>query len=148
MNKILLVDDEVEILSALSYLLKRAGYDVDSVTDGVQALEKLYTNQYVAVVCDYIMPKLDGIGLLREVRAEKNFTPFLFLSGHAGHREELEVSSLGAYELIQKPHIDKVIPGLKKLIQSHSEVKILIDHAHEDSSEFLDLLHGSHRKIG
>jgi CheY-like chemotaxis protein len=66
---ILLVDDDPAIRRFLTVLLEKDGYDVDAVSDGVQALRKLKRNEYTAVLLDLLMPRVNGFEVLQEVRA-------------------------------------------------------------------------------
>ena len=144
-NKILLVDDEPEILSTLKYLLVHEGFEVETVLDGEAAFELLSFTRFDAIVCDLIMPRLDGMGLLKRIRGMNMLLPFIFLSGHAGEKEELEVTSFGAYELIHKPHLNLIAPALQKLLHVDKEVKIL-QRSGEVANEFLELLHNTNKK--
>ena len=64
---ILIIDDEPGIVSALAYLLRRDGYDVDTASNGRLALKKLQQRAYDLILCDLRMPELDGPGLYREI---------------------------------------------------------------------------------
>lgn len=145
-NKILLVDDEPEILNTLGFLLAHEGYEIETASNGEEALVALADNSFKAVVCDLLMPKLDGLSLLRKVRSDNKLIPFLFLSGHAGIEEELEVTNFGAYDLVHKPHLNQIPGALSKLIQADKEVKMLQDSGVE-AMEFLELLHNSNKRV-
>ena len=66
--KLLLVEDEIKLSEALSVLIGRAGYTVDPVFDGMTAWEKIRQNQYDVIVLDRMLPRLDGLSLLKEIR--------------------------------------------------------------------------------
>ena len=94
-------------------LLQKAGYSVDAVETGVQALEKVRTNQYGAVLMDVQMPEMDGLESTRQIRAlEKNtsrHTPIIALTAHAllGDRERFLAAGMDDY--ITKPLEAKVL---------------------------------------
>lgn len=138
--KILIIDDEPEICSLLRYLLSREGFDAHVAESSLEALKLLQSSKYDGVVCDFAMPVMDGITLLKTIRSDKNFTPFIFLSGHAGNKEELEMVNLGACEVIQKPNVKLVAPALRNLLKSASELRGL-EKAGEEAEEFLIMLH-------
>jgi CheY-like chemotaxis protein len=64
-RRVLIVDDEAAIRSLITTFLTRAGYRVDVAVDGQEAIEKLQSNEYDAVVTDLMMPRVDGIGVVR-----------------------------------------------------------------------------------
>ena len=66
---VLVVEDEESIRRYVTDVLQKQGYNVDTATDGVAAVEKLATKRYDAVVLDLIMPRLDGFGVLRFIEA-------------------------------------------------------------------------------
>lgn len=138
--RILIIDDEPEICSLLRYLLSREGFDAHVADSSLDALKLLQSSQFDGVVCDFAMPGMDGITLLKNVRSEKNFTPFIFLSGHAGNKEEHEMINLGACEVIQKPNVKLVAPALKALLKNACELKGL-EKAGEHAEDFLIMLH-------
>lgn len=146
-KKILLIDDETEILSLLSFLLKVEGYDVHTSDNSPEALEMILKNNYDGVVSDLSMPDMNGVELLRKIRSENLITPFVFLSGHARPEDEHDMANLGAYELIMKPHVERVSHSLKKLIKDIKEVKVL-EKVGEEAGEFLEMLHETNRKVG
>ena len=138
--KILIIDDEPDICSLLRFLLTREGFDPQVAESSGEALDQLFNTEYDGVVCDFAMPGMDGVTLLRKLRAQNNFTPFIFLSGHAGPKEEHEMINLGAYELIQKPNVKLIAPALKNLIKNSQELKSL-EKAGKGGQEFLIMLH-------
>ena len=78
--KILIVDDEKQLTSALSMLLKKRGFECDCVYDGEDALEYALTGVYDAVVLDWMLPKLSGIEVLERLRAKGIATPVIMLT--------------------------------------------------------------------
>lgn len=138
--KILIIDDEPEICSLLRFLLTRDGFDPHVADTSEAALHMILTSDFEGVVCDFAMPGMDGITLLKKVRAEKNFTPFIFLSGHANFKEAHEMINLGAHELIQKPHVKLIAPALRNLLKNSFELKCL-ENSGVQGEDFLMMLH-------
>jgi two-component system response regulator GlrR len=139
-SHILLIDDEPEILDILRMMLKTDGFEVSTADCGEAALKKLGEASYDAVVCDYMMPRMDGITLLKEVRKNKNYTPFVFFSGNAEYTHAVKMKSLGAYEFIQKPHVELLADVLTKTIKHNETIKILNPGLDDDDDGFMDLL--------
>ena len=69
-RRLLVVEDEANIVEALSYVLQRAGFQVETVSDGDEALERLKRESYAAVVLDIMIPGMNGFEILRAVRAD------------------------------------------------------------------------------
>jgi CheY-like chemotaxis protein len=99
---ILLVDDDVSSINALSNLLKFE-YDFEVATNGVDALEKFRGRTFDLVVTDVKMPRMDGIELLRNIRALGNKTPIIVMTGYPDKTVKNESERLGVFAFITKP---------------------------------------------
>lgn len=110
-SKILVVDDEKDILELLKYNLTREGYTVITAHDGLAALEKLSYNPDL-VILDVMMPKMDGYEVCRQIKTIEKFknTPILFLTAKTSEADEIRGLNLGASDFIQKPiSINKIM---------------------------------------
>jgi two-component system alkaline phosphatase synthesis response regulator PhoP len=103
-SKILLVDDEKDIIEFLQYNLEEEGFDVLCAYDGEEALEKI-SNKPDLVILDVMMPKMDGYEVCKFIRNKKGFEniPVIFLTAKSGEVEEIKGLELGASDFIQKP---------------------------------------------
>lgn len=101
--KLLLVEDEKKLSEALSVLIGRAGYEVDAVYDGMHAWDKIRETSYDVIVLDRMLPKLDGLSLLKEIRKEKNTTPVIFLTAKDAPNERVAGLEAGADDYLIKP---------------------------------------------
>ena len=81
--KLLLAEDERSLSKALTVILEKNNYLVDAVYDGAEALEYLRTDRYDGVILDIMMPKADGITVLKTLRACGDRTPVLLLTAKA-----------------------------------------------------------------
>ena len=104
MKKILLADDEKDIVEFLQYNLRQEGFDVIAAYDGLETLEKIKENPDL-ILLDIMMPKMDGYEVCKKIRATKGFehTPIIFLTAKAGEVNEIKGLELGASDYIQKP---------------------------------------------
>jgi len=83
MAHILLVEDSPEVSMSVREILGASGHTVDEAVSGKQALERLKTTKYDAIVSDIWMPEMDGIALLKEIRGAGNKIPVVVISGGA-----------------------------------------------------------------
>ena len=116
MTKILLINDEPDIVEFLKYNLEQNGYDVIVGHDGLQALKKLSENPDL-IVLDIMMPHLDGYEVYQKIRENKKFrdVPIIFLTAKSGETDEIKGLELGASDFIQKPISPKKLIARIKL---------------------------------
>lgn len=105
MTTILTVDDTASMRQMISFTLNDAGYDVAEATDGVEALEAAKSSKFDAIIADINMPNMDGISLVKELRAipEYKFTPILMLTTESQDSKRKEGKEAGATGWIVKP---------------------------------------------
>ena len=119
MGKIILtVDDSATIRQMLTLTLKDAGYEVVEAVDGEDALEKLAGNPVHMVITDLNMPKLDGIGLIREIRKipQHRFIPIIMLTTESQESKKQEGKSAGASGWIVKPFKPQQLLSVVRMI--------------------------------
>ncbi|CAN5697593.1 MAG: response regulator transcription factor [Actinobacteria bacterium] len=100
--RLLLADDENDILEPVSYALRSAGFEVDCVSDGEAALETALRGDYEVVILDVVMPKLSGTDVCRRLRA-RSAVPIVMLTARDGEVERVVGLELGADDYITKP---------------------------------------------
>lgn len=100
---VLLVDDERSVLMALAGLLSRSGFECVTCRDGAQAVARLGTRRFDAIISDIAMPRLDGIELLHATRRLALGVPVIVLSGSAGNDRAVEALGLGAFAYLTRP---------------------------------------------
>ncbi len=129
-TKILLVDDEKDIVEFLQYNLEQEGFQVISAHDGKEALEKLVERPDL-IVLDVLMPKIDGFEVCKKIRSMDEFknTPVIFLTAKTAEIDEIQGLNLGADDFIQKPIsprklIARVKSNLRKNETAQSETVI------------------------
>lgn len=101
--RILVVEDSKDMNHLIVKTLKKAGYSVDGCFDGEEAKLYLLGAEYDAILLDVMMPKLDGYGLLTQMRAQGNDTPVLFLTAKDTISDRVKGLDLGADDYLVKP---------------------------------------------
>ncbi|MBO5037517.1 MAG: response regulator transcription factor [Clostridia bacterium] len=105
--KLLLAEDEKELSNAIVAILKHNNYSVDAVYDGEDALCYLQNGDYDGAILDIMMPKLDGLSVLRQIRAEGNNIPVLILTARSETDDLVEGLDCGADDYLTKPYSSK-----------------------------------------
>ena len=103
MDKILVVDDELNMRLVLKALLNKEGYDVVTASDGLEALKILKGSDVKVIVTDLKMPKLDGMGLLERVVRDYPATPVIIITAHGTIATAVDALKKGAFDYITKP---------------------------------------------
>ena len=101
--RILLAEDERSLSRAVTALLERSKYSVDAVYDGEEALAYLETGNYDAVILDIMMPKVDGLTVLRHLRESGNLIPVLMLTAKSEVSDKVLGLDSGANDYLTKP---------------------------------------------
>jgi two-component system OmpR family response regulator len=115
--RVLIVEDEVDLLSSLAKALREAGYAVDTAEDGDEGLFKARSWDYDAVVLDVMLPGLDGWDLLQQLRTEKR-TPVLMLTARDAVLDRVRGLDTGADDYVTKPFdLDELLARLRALIR-------------------------------
>ena len=120
--KILITEDTRDMNRALTVLLEHNGYDVDSAYDGEEAEELIMHNGYDAIVLDIMMPKKDGIEVLKDIRAKNIITPVLMLTAKVEIDDRVAGLDAGADDYLTKPFAMKeFLARIRALVRRKSE---------------------------
>lgn len=101
--RILIAEDEVSIAKALEVMLRKNKYAVDIVHNGLDARDYIDQYSYDGIVLDIMMPKMDGLTVLREIRKQGNKTPVLFLTAKSEIEDRVAGLDAGADDYLPKP---------------------------------------------
>ncbi len=119
MATILAVDDSASMRQMVSFTLKGAGYEVVEASDGKDALDKAKGQKFDLVISDVNMPIMDGITLIKELRAltEYKFIPLLMLTTESGDDKKVQGKTAGATGWIVKPfNPDQLLATINKVL--------------------------------
>lgn len=119
--RLLLAEDEKALSKALTAILERNNYSVDAVYDGQSALEYLETDNYDGVILDIMMPKVDGLTVLRKVREKGNLIPILLLTAKSEVDDKVEGLDAGANDYLTKPfHSKELLARIRAITRTQS----------------------------
>lgn len=125
--KILIVDDEPDILEFVGYNLKKEGYQIEQASNGYQAIEKAKKTNPHLILLDIMMPEMDGVTTCHTLRRNSNFDHTLIAFLTARHEEYSEVAGLaaGADDYIHKPISPRLLNSrVKALLRRHKKLNI------------------------
>ena len=113
--RVLFVDDEEELVSAVIERLEIRGVAARGATNGVDALHLIDSEEFDVVVVDVKMPGLGGLGLIRRIKARRPDLQVVLLSGHGSAEDAEEGMRLGAVDYLMKPvNIDTLVDILRR----------------------------------
>ena len=101
--KLLVVDDDLDLLNLIAYALRQAGYLVVEASDGRSALRVFEEEQPDLVILDYNLPHISGLQVLKEIRAGGNRTPIMLLTVRSAEEDQVEALEEGADDYLTKP---------------------------------------------
>jgi DNA-binding response OmpR family regulator len=113
---VLIAEDEPSILDSLDFILRRAGYSIESVTDGEAALAAIRRQRPRLVVLDVMLPKRSGFEVLKQIRADDltRDLPVMILTAKGQAQDRQIAEQLGASSFITKPYANAEVVGTVK----------------------------------
>lgn len=138
--KILIAEDDKDLQHALRFFFERNHFTVDVVDNGSDALAYLQLGNYDVAVLDVMMPKQDGVSVIRKIREEKNPTPVLLLTAMAEIEDRVEGLDAGANDYLPKPFdLRELLARVRVLTRSQSQqsAKIQIGNFVLDTARFV-----------
>lgn len=127
--KLLLVEDSLQLNKALSTVLKRNSFVVDSAFDGEEALLFLDQYKYDVIILDIMLPKVNGLEVLKTARSKKINTPIIMLTAKSTTEDKITGLDLGADDYLPKPFIvDELLARIRALLRrkpAYDEVESL-----------------------
>ena len=127
--KLLLVEDSLQLNKALSTVLKRNSFVVDSAFDGEEALLFLDQYKYDAIILDIMLPKVNGLEVLKVARSKKINTPIIMLTAKSTTEDKITGLDLGADDYLPKPFVvEELLARIRALLRrkpAYDEVETL-----------------------
>ncbi len=120
--RLLLAEDEKDLSRALTAILQRSNYSVDAVYDGEEALAYVNSNNYDGLILDIMMPKLDGLTVLRTLRNQGNPIPILLLTAKSEIDDKVTGLDAGANDYLTKPFAAKeLLARIRAMTREHTQ---------------------------
>ena len=135
---ILIVEDEKGIVDFLKQGLEEENYTISTALDGTEGLKKALELPVDLVLLDWMLPKMQGIDVCKNIRLEKNNLPIIFLTSKDTVQETIEGLKAGANDYIKKPFsFDELLERIKIHFRAKDEVKVLtLGNIKVDKSKF------------
>lgn len=119
--RILLVEDNIRLSEAIGESLQKAGFEVDAVSEGEEALTVLPLQPYDAIILDLGLPDMDGMKVLEELRSQKNAVPVLVLTARGALSDKISGLNGGADDYMVKPfEVDELVARIRALLRRPS----------------------------
>ncbi|MFT9030071.1 response regulator transcription factor [Leuconostoc pseudomesenteroides] len=122
MTKILVVDDEVAISTLLQYNLEQNGFEVTTAGDGSSAYQLAKSEQFDAILLDLMLPNVDGMTVLKQIRQDKITTPVILVTAKGDEFDRVFGLELGADDYITKPFSPREVIARLKAVLRRSQV--------------------------
>ena len=130
LKRILVVDDEENTRIALTRLLSREGYEVNTAANGLEALNSLRNNPAELIITDLNMPEMNGLAFLRELNREYPTSNVIMITAFGEVESYLEALNLGAFEYLNKPlRLEELRKVMGKMFPVPSGERRTIDEA-------------------
>ncbi len=115
---ILIIDDEIELLEKLCQVLKREQYTIETAADGQEGLEKVFNDSYDLILLDVMLPYVNGLEILKEIRTSGIATPVLMLTAKGDIDDKVKGLDLGADDYLAKPFsVAELLARVRALIR-------------------------------
>jgi DNA-binding response OmpR family regulator len=122
--RLLIAEDELDLAEALTVFFEKNQFTVDAVNDGLSAYEYAGADDYDAIILDVMMPKLDGIEVLKRLRADGNKTPIMMLTAKAQKDDRITGFDAGADDYLPKPfEPDELLSRVRAILRRREEYK-------------------------
>jgi len=129
-EKVLLVDDEKDFLETLADRMRNRGMAVDTSTSAIDALKRIDTESYDAIILDLMMPGMDGLEALKLVKARRPELQVILLTGFGTLEKGIEAMKLGATDFVEKPADLETLT--QKIKNAHAKKMILVEKQTEE----------------
>ncbi|MBE5963976.1 MAG: response regulator transcription factor [Lachnospiraceae bacterium] len=132
--KLLLAEDEKDLSRAIAVILKNNNYTIEQVYNGQDALDYALNSEYDGIIMDIMMPKMDGISVLKKLRENKVMTPVILLTAKAEIDDRVEGLDAGADDYLTKPFAMKELLARIRAMTRRKDKEIELCYEYENIS--------------
>jgi DNA-binding NtrC family response regulator len=129
-ERVLLVDDDEDFLEIMSERMKTRGMEVITATSAEDALERIEKDTFDAIVLDFMMPGMDGLQTLKEIKAKRPELQIILLTGYATIEKGVEAIKLGAMDVVEKPADLEVLA--RKIQKAEARKAVIVEKQTEE----------------
>jgi len=129
--RVLLVDDEEAFLESMSERMRLRGMDVSTASSAKEALEVIESDAFDAVILDIQLPEMDGMAVLKKIKAKHPEAQIILLTGHASLEKGVEAMKIGASDYLEKPADMEAL--YKKIKEAKTEKMLIVQKQQLDS---------------
>ena len=135
MKKILIIEDQASMRKNIAFILEMEGFKTCLAANGREGIQMAKAEKPDLILCDVMMPEVDGFGVLQELRKDSVFatTPFIFLSAKIDHQDIRSGMNLGADDYLTKPVVHE---DLMAAVRSRLERAVAVNQVIEDAGTF------------
>ena len=135
MNKILIIEDDLDMSQLLKKFLTKHGFEVELAQNGKKGIEAFTATQPDLVLCDFRLGDLDGTEVLNRIKNIEPSVPFIIMTGYSDIRTAVSVMKLGAYDYLAKPLLpDETLQLIKRALENkHQNIRIVEAGINDDS---------------
>lgn len=127
MGKILIIEDDIDMILLLKRFLIKNGYEVETVANGKNGISSFETNQTDLVLCDYRLGDMEGIEVLKKIKDIEPSVPFIIMTGYSDIRTAVNVMKMGAFDYLAKPLLpDETLQIIKRALASRHQLNHVI----------------------
>lgn len=137
MSRILVIDDEETTLVFLKKFFTDCGYTVDTELNPTRALERIQDEPYDMVICDIVMPEMDGLDLLDKIKAHDGLIPVIMITSYVSMSRILRAFGSGACNVFTKPldHLAEIVEEIELAMKRRERIKAVIRALHNQYKE-------------
>ena len=138
--KILLVDDEIDFLDAITERLALKGFDVIAASNGREAIASAEKDLFDVAVVDFQMPGMDGTQILKLLKERHKYLEIIMLTGHATIDSAVAATKLGAFKYLEKPYdFEKLVEVIKEAYETRLKNKFEHNKEHMEKIQKISL---------
>lgn len=118
-KRVLIAEDEPHLVESLSFILNRAGYDIETALDGEAAVQSIWAMPLDLIILDVMLPKVNGFEILKKIRADARLKslPVIVLTAKGQNQDRAMAKEMGADLFLTKPFSNKaVVAAVEELI--------------------------------